>query len=369
MLLHYNCKHVSVGPSPTPAVVDHPTKRSGILSAKNGQFLAVFGRKLIFFCAGGPATPDMLLQYNCKNFSVGPSPTPAVVNYPTKRLCILSAKNWQFMAIFWRKLIFFRAGGPATPDMLLQYNCKHVSVGPSPTFAVVKHLTKSSCNLSAKNGKFLAVFGRKLIFLCADGPATPDMLLQYNCKHVSVGPSPTPAVVNYPTKRSCILWAKNGQFMAIFWRKLIFFRAGGPATLDMLLQYNCKHVSVGPSLTPAVVNHPTKRSCNLSAKNGQFLAIFWPKLIFFCAGGPATPDRLLQYNCKHVSVGPSPTLAVVNYPTKRSCILPAKNGQLLAISWRKLFSLCWRPCSPRYVARIQLETRFSGSVPDPGGCQ
>ena len=223
--------------------------------------MAIFGRKLIFFCAGGPATPDMLLQYNCKHVSVGPSPTPAVVNDPTNRSCILSAKIWQFLAIFGRKLIFFCAGGPATPKMLLQYNCKHVSVGPSPTPAVVNDPTNRSCILLAKNRQFMAIFGRKLIFFCAGGPATPDMLLQYNCKHVSVGPSPTPAVVNDPTNRLCILWAKSWQFMAMFGRKLIFFHAGGPATPDMLLQYNCKHVAVGPSPTPAVVNDPTKRSC------------------------------------------------------------------------------------------------------------
>ena len=47
-----------------------------------------FSVPTFFFCAGGPATPNMLLKYNCKHASVGPSPTPAVVNDPTKRLCI-----------------------------------------------------------------------------------------------------------------------------------------------------------------------------------------------------------------------------------------------------------------------------------------
>ena len=31
--------------------------------------------------------------------------------------------------------------------------------------------------------------------------------------------------------------------------------------------------------------------------------------------------------------------------------------------------LCWRPCTPRYDAPIQLQTRFSGSVPNPGSRQ
>ena len=84
----------------------------------------------------------------------------------------------------------------------------------------------------------------------------------------------------------------------------------------MLLQYNLKHVSVAPSSTPVVVNHKVhneyqKKHC-FRQKNGNFLATFGRKL-FFCADGPATPDILLQYNCKHVSVGPSPTLVVVNH--------------------------------------------------------
>ena len=84
----------------------------------------------------------------------------------------------------------------------------------------------------------------------------------------------------------------------------------------MLLQCNCKHVSVGPSPTPAVVNHrvhneyPKKPSFRPKIRNSWHL---WAKTVFFlCAGGPATPDMLLHYNCKHVSVGPSPTPAVVN---------------------------------------------------------
>ena len=128
-----------------------------------GNFWPLLG-ELIFFCAGGRATPDMLLQYNCKHASVGPSPTPAVVNDPTKLSCILSAKNWQFLAIVGRTDFFFCAGGPATPDMLLQYNCQHVSVGPSPTPAVVNDPTNRSCILSAKNWQFLAIFGRTDFF-------------------------------------------------------------------------------------------------------------------------------------------------------------------------------------------------------------
>ena len=74
------------------------------------------------------------------------------------------------------------------------------------------------------------------------------------------------------------------------------------------------------------VQHCTKCITNTKKKSifGKKLAIhghFWAETDFsFCAGGPATPDRLLQYNSKHVSVGPSPTPAVVNHPTKRSCI-------------------------------------------------
>ena len=69
------------------------------------------------------------------------------------------------------------------------------------------------------------------------------------------------------------------------------------------------------------------QSANEYQKQTLFSAIklairgqFWAKINSFCAGGPATPDMLLQYNCKHVSVGPSPTPAGVNDPTKSSYI-------------------------------------------------
>ena len=65
----------------------------------------------------------------------------------------------------------------------------------------------------------------------------------------------------------------------------------------------------------------TKKKPSFWEKQRQLLAIFERKLIFFCAGVPATRDKLLEYKSNHVSVGPSPTPAVVNHPTKRSCIL------------------------------------------------
>ena len=74
------------------------------------------------------------------------------------------------------------------------------------------------------------------------------------------------------------------------------------------------------------VQHRTKCVMNTKTNTafGTKLAIrghFWAKTDFFsCAGVPATPDKLTQNNCQHVSVGPSPTSAVVNYPTKRLCI-------------------------------------------------
>ena len=49
-----------------------------------------------------------------------------------------------------------------------------------------------------------------------------------------------------------------------------------------------------------------KKHC-FPPKTGFFLAIFVQKLIFFCASGPATPDRLLQYSSKHVSVSRTPS--------------------------------------------------------------
>ena len=218
-------------------------------------------------------------------------------------------------------------------------------------------------------GNFWPLLG-ELIFFCAGGPATPDMLLQYNCKHVSVGPSPTPAVVNDPTKVSCILSAKNWQFLAIVGRKLIFFSA--LAALQPPIYCSNTTANTFQSVRP----RPRRSSMILQTVRAFFrqkIGNFWPllgELIFFCAGGPATPDMLLQYNCKHVSVGPSPTPAVVYDPTNRSCILSAKSWQFMTIFGRKLiFFLRWRPCNPRYVAPIQLQTRFSGSVPDPGGCQ
>ena len=42
------------------------------------------------------------------------------------------------------------------------------------------------------------------------------------------------------------------------------------------------------------------------AKNWQFLAIFGLKLFFFCADGSATPNRLLQYIFKHISLDWAP---------------------------------------------------------------
>ena len=51
----------------------------------------------------------------------------------------------------------------------------------------------------------------------------------------------------------------------------------------------------------------------LFSKNTLFLAKklaifghFWTKPFFFTADGPATPNRLLQYNSKHISLGRAP---------------------------------------------------------------
>ena len=59
----------------------------------------------------------MLLRYNCKHVSVGPSPTPVVVNDLTNRSCSLSAKSWHLLAIFWRKLIFLLVLAALQPPM------------------------------------------------------------------------------------------------------------------------------------------------------------------------------------------------------------------------------------------------------------
>ena len=217
----------------------------------------------------------------------------------------------------------------------------------------------------------MTIFGRKLIFFfCAGNPATPDMLLQYNCKHVSVGPSPTPAVVNDPTNRSCILSAKSWQFMTIFGRKLIFFFcAGNPATPDMLLQYNCKHVSVGPSPTPAVVNDLTKLSCILSAEHWQFLAIVGRTDFFFVLAALQPPICCSNTAANTLQwVRPRPRRSSMILQNSRA-FFRQKIGNFWPLLGELIFFLCWRPCNPRYVAPIQLQTRFNGSVPDPGGRQ
>ena len=91
-------------------------------------------------------------------------------------------------------------------------NCKRpqhserLSILFSPS---VQHRTK--CIMNTKNNslfiKRMAIHGHfwaRTNFLCAGGPATPDMLLQFKCRNVSMGPFPTPVVVNHPTRRSCI---------------------------------------------------------------------------------------------------------------------------------------------------------------------
>ena len=56
--------------------------------------------------------------------------------------------------------------------------------------------------------------------------------------------------------------------------------------------------------------------------------------------------------------------------TKKNTVFGKKNLAIHGHFWAKTdFFLCWRPCTPRYVARIQLQTRFSGAVPEPGGRQ
>ena len=174
-----------------------------------GKTLAIhghFGAKTVFFVLAALQPPICCCNTTANTFE-WLSPTPAVVNHKMHNENEKEHCFRQKIGNFWAKNDSFCAGGPASADILLQYNCKHVSVGPSPTPAVVNHKVhieyqKKHCfpQKMAIHGHFCA----ETVFLCAGGPATPDMLLQYNCKHVSVDPSPTPAVFNDPTKRSCI---------------------------------------------------------------------------------------------------------------------------------------------------------------------
>ena len=125
------------------------------------------------------------------------------------------------MAILRRKLFFFLAGGPATPIVLLQYNYKHVSVGPSPTPAVVNHKVHNEYQ-----GRKLAIFGRKLIFFvlaalqspicCCNTPTNTFQWVLPRPRRSSV----TKCIMN--TKKNTVFGTK----LAIhghFWGKTDFF--------------------------------------------------------------------------------------------------------------------------------------------------
>ena len=162
---------------------------------------------------------------------------------------------------------------------------------------------------------------------------------------------------------------KIGNFWPLSGELIFFFCAGNPATPNMLLQYNCKHASVGPSPTPAVVNDPTKLSCILSAKNWQFLAIVG-RTDFFLVPAALQPPICCSNTTANTFqwVRPRPRRSSMIIQTVRA-FFRQEIGNFWPLLGEPIFFLCWRPCNPRYVAPIQLQTRFSESVPDPGGRQ
>ena len=226
MLLQYSCKHASVGPSPTPAVVNDLTKLSCILSAEHWQFLAIVGRTDFFFVLAALQPPICCSNTAANTLQwVRPRPRRSSMILQNSR-----AFFRQKIGNFWPLLgeLFFFWLAALQPPIC----CSNTTAN---TFQWVRpRPRRSSMILFGRpfNPRYVApiliyktlgiLSAEHDFFLCAGGLATPDMLLQYNCKHVSVGPSPTPAVVNDPTNRSCILSAKSWQFMAIFGRKLIF---------------------------------------------------------------------------------------------------------------------------------------------------
>ena len=253
--------------------------------------------------------------------------------------------------------------------MLLQYNCKHASVGPSPTPPVVNDPTKLSCILSARNWQFLAIVGRTDFFLVLAALQPPICCSNTTANTFQwVRPRPRRSSMIIQTVRA-FFRQKIGNFWPLL-GELIFFCAGGLATPDMLLQYSCKHVSVGPSPTPAVLNDPTNRSCILSAKSWQFMAIFGRKLIFFFALAALQPPICCSNTTANTFqwVRPRPRRSSMILQNSRA-FFRQNIGNFWPLLGELIFFLCWRPCNPRYVAPIQLQTRFSGSVPDPAGRQ
>ena len=67
-----------------------------------------------------------------------------------------------------------------------------------------------------------------------------------------------------------------------------------------------------------------------------FLAIFWVKTDFLCAYVPKTPDMLLQYNRKQVSVELSPTPPIVNHKVHNEYKRKPSSGQKIGNSWPSL---------------------------------
>ena len=163
----------------------------------------------------------MLLQYNCKHVSVGPSPTPAVVNDPTKLSCILSAKNWQFLAIVGRTDFFFVLAALQPPICCSNTTANMLQwVRPRPRRSSMILQTVRAF-FRQKIGNFLPLLGELIFFWCWR-PCNPRYVAPIQLQTRSSG-SPTPAVVNDHTNRSCILSAKNWQFLAIVGRTDFFF--------------------------------------------------------------------------------------------------------------------------------------------------
>ena len=138
------------------------------------------------------------------------------------------------------------------------------------------------------SAKELAIHGHSLAktdFFYAGGPASPDMLPQYSCKHVSVGLSHTPAVVNhkvhnkYQTKHC--FWHKIDDFLGENWFFFVLAALQPPICCCNTTANTFQRVCPRPrqsSITNCIMN--TKKTLFLEKKmaiHGQF----WAKTDFF----------------------------------------------------------------------------------------
>ena len=111
MMLQYNSKHLSVGPSPTPAVVNHKVhneyqkkhcfwQKIGNLWTKTEFFFVLAAQQSLICSCNTTANTFQWVRPRPRRSSI----TKCIMNTKKK---LFSEENWQFMAIFGRKLFFF----------------------------------------------------------------------------------------------------------------------------------------------------------------------------------------------------------------------------------------------------------------------